>query len=367
MFAKDAISRTWRRRLWPWMRRSGVRRVVTLVGGSLACALIACCLPLIVLTITSGGRNASGTATEVRGREAVGSPAVAAVTATAPGPTPTRRATRTMAPTRIVALSATATPDPAAADEVLGTVVAILDGDTIEVDIVGQVYPVRYIGIDAPERDATCGPQAAQANADLVAGREVRLVRDRSHTDRFDRLLRYVYVADVFVNAELIRQGYAESRRYAPDTAQLATLDAIEAEVRGANLNCYALGVFGAPAVAAATADTQSRAAVVVEPAPVSPAPPTEAPLATAEAPTLPAPTPEPPTAEPPTAPPVVIAPPTQAPAPSNCDPSYPTVCISPPPPDLDCGDIPYRRFAVVGSDPHRFDGDNDGVGCESD
>lgn len=49
-----------------------------------------------------------------------------------------------------------------------------------------------------------------------------------------------------------------------------------------------------------------------------------------------------------------------------NCDPSYPTVCIPPPPPDLDCGEIRYRRFTVVGNDPHRFDGDNDGVGCES-
>jgi len=48
-----------------------------------------------------------------------------------------------------------------------------------------------------------------------------------------------------------------------------------------------------------------------------------------------------------------------------NCDPSYPTVCIPPPPPDLDCKHIPYRRFTVVGSDPHRFDGDNDGIGCE--
>ena len=50
----------------------------------------------------------------------------------------------------------------------------------------------------------------------------------------------------------------------------------------------------------------------------------------------------------------------------SNCHPSYPTVCIPYPPPDLDCGDIPYRRFQVIGSDPHRFDGDNDGIGCES-
>jgi hypothetical protein len=56
---------------------------------------------------------------------------------------------------------------------------------------------------------------------------------------------------------------------------------------------------------------------------------------------------------------------PPAAPAP-QCDPSYPTVCIPPPPPDLDCGDIPYRDFQVVGSDPHRFDRDRDGIGCES-
>lgn len=49
-----------------------------------------------------------------------------------------------------------------------------------------------------------------------------------------------------------------------------------------------------------------------------------------------------------------------------QCDPSYPTVCIPSPPPDLNCTDIPYRRFRVVGDDPHNFDSDGDGVGCES-
>lgn len=48
-----------------------------------------------------------------------------------------------------------------------------------------------------------------------------------------------------------------------------------------------------------------------------------------------------------------------------NCDPSYPDVCIPPAPPDLDCGDISYRRFRVIGADPHNFDGNHDGVGCE--
>jgi micrococcal nuclease len=49
-----------------------------------------------------------------------------------------------------------------------------------------------------------------------------------------------------------------------------------------------------------------------------------------------------------------------------NCDPSYPDFCIPPPPPDLDCGDIPQKRFTVLQPDPHRFDGDKDGIGCES-
>lgn len=58
--------------------------------------------------------------------------------------------------------------------------------------------------------------------------------------------------------------------------------------------------------------------------------------------------------------------PPPVASPPGNCHPSYPTVCIPPGPPDLDCPDIPHRRFTVVGADPHRFDGDHDGVGCET-
>jgi micrococcal nuclease len=56
-----------------------------------------------------------------------------------------------------------------------------------------------------------------------------------------------------------------------------------------------------------------------------------------------------------------------QPPPPSGeCDPAYPEVCILPPPPDLDCADIPYRNFRVQTPDPHRFDGDGDGIGCES-
>ena len=49
-----------------------------------------------------------------------------------------------------------------------------------------------------------------------------------------------------------------------------------------------------------------------------------------------------------------------------TCDESYPDVCIVSYPPDLNCGDIMYANFRVIGEDPHRFDGDNDGIGCES-
>ncbi|MGF1662328.1 MAG: hypothetical protein ACFCVG_07625 [Kineosporiaceae bacterium] len=59
-------------------------------------------------------------------------------------------------------------------------------------------------------------------------------------------------------------------------------------------------------------------------------------------------------------------APPAAPPAGRGCDAAYPSVCIAPPPPDLDCGDIPHRRFRVLAPDPHNFDANRDGVGCES-
>ena len=77
---------------------------------------------------------------------------------------------------------------------------------------------------------------------------------------------------------------------------------------------------------------------------------------------TIPAPAPPPPAAS---NPPPPTPTPTQPPR-ANCDPSYPDVCIPPPPPDLDCGDIPHRNFRVLPPDPHRFDTDRDGIGCET-
>ncbi len=240
--------------------------------------------------------------------------------ATAPSPTPTRQPSPSATP------SATAEPVLGAAP--LGPteraiVLRVVDGDTIEVDRGRGPERVRYIGIDTPEAvDPSrpvewMGPEASAANAALVGGREVVLERDVSETDRYGRLLRYVWVEDagsptgwVFVNLALVAAGYAQVATYPPDVRYAELFLVAQAEARSAER-----GLWGAP--------------------PSTPTPrPTSAPKPSS--------------------------------TPADCDPSYPSVCIPPPPPDLDCPDIPYRRFEVLPPDPHRFDADHDGIGCES-
>jgi endonuclease YncB( thermonuclease family) len=131
----------------------------------------------------------------------------------------------------------------------VGFVGNVVDGDTIDVTVGGQEFRVRYIGVNTPERDEVCYTEATQANADLVAGQTAYLVRDVSNTDRFDRLLRYIYVEGAggeftFVNAELVAQGYAEAVRYDPDTAYLSLFRDLEAQARAANLGCHGTGIF---------------------------------------------------------------------------------------------------------------------------
>jgi endonuclease YncB( thermonuclease family) len=213
---------------------------------------------------------------------------------------------------------AVGTPTPSAAPSqgpaadpwvTAGTVTAVVDGDTLDVD--GQ--RVRLIGMDTPEVGA-CGYDEATATlASLVTGQTVTLtaVAGRDDTDRYGRLLRYVEVAGTDVGLRQIelglgvarydgRDGYGEH----PRQELYVTADAAAADV-----TC-------APPVAA--------------PAPAAPAP--------------------------------LVGPAGGG----SCDAAYPTVCIPPPPPDLDCGDIGDRRFTVLAPDPHNFDGDRDGVGCES-
>ncbi len=192
-------------------------------------------------------------------------------------------------------------------ERVSGIVTKIIDGDTIEVAIGENVFKVRYVGIDCPEGISTqeaFGMEATQKNKDLVLGKKVILIKDISETDQYNRLLRYVFVDDIFVNYELVAQGYANTMTSAPDIACNEMFLNAEQLARNAQLGRWA---------------------------------------------------------------PVEIAIPTESKSNyNNCDPAYPTVCIPSPPPDLDCAEISYRHFQVLPSDPHNFDGDNNGIGCEN-
>lgn len=196
----------------------------------------------------------------------------------------------------------TAMPPPA---PIRVPVVSITDGDTIRVVLNGVNEPLRFIGIDTPERGQRCFDEATEAMQGLVADRTVRIDVDISQRDRFDRLLRYVFLpGGVFVNAEMVRQGWAAANDFPPDSQFAGLFASLQAQAQSATRGIWGSNCTGTP--------------------------------------------PQPP------------------PPGGQCDPSYPDVCIASPPPDLDCPDIPHRDFRVIGSDPHRFDGNDDGVGCET-
>lgn len=191
-------------------------------------------------------------------------------------------------------------------------VTSITDGDTFRA---GEER-VRLIGIDAPETATgpEChGREATEALTRLIPpGTVVRLERDVEATDRYGRTLAYVHRLDgLHVNLALARDGHASPLTIPPNVAYEDAFAAAAAEARAAGRGLWA-------------------------------------------------------TCPDPTAPPTTA---TTAPGSGRqgCDPSYPTICVPPSPPDLDCGDITERDFVVLPPDPHRFDGGGDGLGCESD
>jgi len=195
----------------------------------------------------------------------------------------------------------------------------VVDGDTLDARWGERVVRVRLIGIDAPEVTTTVecfGREAtARARALVPPGTVVGLEKDVSETDRYGRLLRYVWLADGrMLNEVLVREGYAQAVTYPPDVRYQDRLLLAQRQAREAGAGLWSACVASSP-------------------------PPT----------------------------PRAGATPVAGKAPAGCHPAYPTVCIPPPPPDLDCRDIPYRRFPVDRryGDPHRFDADRDGIGCE--
>jgi micrococcal nuclease len=200
-----------------------------------------------------------------------------------------------------------------------GTVARVIDGDTL---VLTSGQHVRFLQIDSTELGSgDCYSRAAANDLRrlLPVGTPIRLDADPrlDRIDRYGRLLRYVFRGGTNVNVELVARGdatvwfYGGVRgRYA--SALLRATDAARAARRG---------LWGACDV---TWNPDIRA--IVRPRTAHPG---------------------------------------AGVAKTNCDPSYPTVCIPPPPPDLDCADIAYRNFKVLPPDPHRFDGDHDGIGCE--
>jgi micrococcal nuclease len=242
-----------------------------------------------------------------------------------PTPVPTAPPT-TPAPTHtLTVLPPTATSIPL----VEARVVQVIDGDTFDAMLGGRQVRVRLIGVDAPETGGPpiCfGPEAAARAGELIsrANGRVLLEKDLSETDRFGRLLRYVWLDHPdgrrMLNEELVKWGYAHVSTYPPDVKYQQLFIAAEREARASGRGLWgACGGFGVP---------------------------------------LPTPTP------------------TRVPLPVA--PTRPTagggLRYDPFGPDRDCSDFATQAeaqqfFIAAGGpqrDPHRLDADHDGVACEN-
>jgi micrococcal nuclease len=122
----------------------------------------------------------------------------------------------------------------------IGRVVQVVDGDNIDVQLDGHRVHVRYLGINTPETTdpdtgvEPFGLEADLANRRLVEGQTVRLELDVQPWDPYQRLLAYVYVGDLMVNAELVRQGYAQVATFPPNVRYQDRFRALQQEAREA-------------------------------------------------------------------------------------------------------------------------------------
>jgi len=203
-----------------------------------------------------------------------------------------------------------------------GDVTAIIDGDTIKVD--GN--SIRFALVDTPEIGEYGYGLAKDFVAKICPLGSIALVDedDKQTQGSYGRMIAIIYCNGMNLNKAVLDQGYGKIDTY------FCTKSEFEYDGWAQTHGC-------------AAKKTQQYTP-----------PKSEPPKAKTEPPKTEPPKTEPPKSEPPE---------TTTP---NCDPSYPTVCIPPPPPDLDCGEITYRNFKVLQPDPHRFDGDKDGIGCES-
>ncbi len=184
------------------------------------------------------------------------SPVASPTASVTPAPTATHTPTETPLPSRTPRPSRTPKPSPTLpavevmsclppdGERVSGVVAGVIDGDTIVVQVGLTSFTVRYLGVDTPETNVTpperMGPEATARNRELVSGERVTLVADpeADDTDRYDRLLRYVIVGEVFVNYQLVREGLA--RYYASEFSCGPTIFQAENQARSDRVGLWA-------------------------------------------------------------------------------------------------------------------------------
>ncbi|MBN2537257.1 thermonuclease family protein [candidate division WOR-3 bacterium] len=132
-----------------------------------------------------------------------------------------------------------------AADEVT-RVVKVNDGDTF---LTSDSQSVRMLGIDAAESYQPGGDVVTEMLDKYIMGREVRLERDRSDTDHFGRLLRWVWVGDTCVNLLLVQRGYAPVRLYQDSLKYQDTLRMLEEEAARVGRGLWSFNVYTPPSV----------------------------------------------------------------------------------------------------------------------
>jgi micrococcal nuclease len=124
-------------------------------------------------------------------------------------------------------------------------VTRVVDGDTVEVSLAGDIEDVRYIGVDTPETvkpgaPVECyGPEAHDFNERLVDGETVRLDFDAVRRDVYGRLLAYVRVGDEFINAELVRKGYATTLTIPPNDRYASRFAQLERQASAAGVGLW--------------------------------------------------------------------------------------------------------------------------------
>lgn len=138
----------------------------------------------------------------------------------------------------------------------MAKVTKVIDGDTIKVDIDGEIYKVRFIGINCPEigeNEEFYGKEAYEFSKEKLDDKVIFLQKDVSETDKYGRLLRYVWlekpkdlnnptkdeIRDFSINGILVREGYAKANYYPPDTSYTKFLKEIEKQAKKENLSMW--------------------------------------------------------------------------------------------------------------------------------